>query len=162
MKKIKLTQNKYTIVDFEDFDYLNQWKWCVIIMKNTSYAIRSMWDKIEKRRNIIYIHRLIMNCPNSKFVDHIDGNGLDNRKENLRICTRIQNSGNSKISKNNTSGVKGVRFKKESNWWVANIKINNKLKFLGSFPNMDDAKNAYTVAAKKHFGEFYSDGIKCP
>lgn len=160
VKKIELTQNKYVLVDDEDFEELNLHKWCVINIKNTFYACRSLWIKTEKRRKMVYMHRFIMNCPDDKLIDHKDGNGLNNQKENLRICTRSQNGGNSKIRKDNTSGIKGVRFKKHSNKWVANIKINNKIKFLGSFTDINDAKKAYDKAAKKHFRQFYSEGIK--
>ena len=82
MKKIKLTQNKYTLVDDEDFDYLNQFNWCAHKEKYNFYAVRTD----NKLKKCIRIHRVIMNCPDSKFIDHKDGNGLNNQKENLRLC----------------------------------------------------------------------------
>lgn len=101
------------------------------------------------------MHRLIMNPLNNLFIDHKDGNGLNNQKENLRICTQAQNIGNSIISKNNKSGIKGVCWDKARNKWRASITINNKHVHLGRFLNINNAKDAYIKAAKEYFGEFY-------
>jgi len=150
MKKIQLTQNKYTIVDDEDYIKLNKWNWHILKGKHTHYAVR---------RSMI-MHREIMNCPNNKQVDHINGNGLDNRKENLRICNQSQNNANMRISKRNTSGYKGVSWHKECKKWRVRIQINSKMIELGRFSDINDAKNVYDEFSKKHFGEFHSDGIK--
>jgi hypothetical protein len=151
MKKIKLTQNKYTLVDDENYDYLNQFNW---YCHSENYAVRT--DKFGKA---IYMHRIIMNISNKLYIDHINANGLDNRKENLRICNKKQNAGNSKLYKNNTSGIKGVTWHKASKKWRAVITINKKVKNLGYFSDKNNAKLIYEKAAKQHFEEFYSDGI---
>jgi hypothetical protein len=151
MKKIKLTRNKYALVDDEDYDELNQHKWYAHKTKNTSY--------VRRRQKTIHMHRVIMNPPSHLHIDHIDGNGLNNQKENLRICTGTQNQGNSKIRKDNTSDIKGVSWHKVNNKWVSHISINGKRKNLGYFSDKNEAKNAYTRAAKEHFGEFYSKGV---
>ena len=96
-----------------------------------------------------------MDCPDHLQVDHKDGNGLDNQKENLRICTQSQNLGNRGIMKSNTSGVKGVHWDKNAKKWRARLGMNGKRKCLGLFSNIDEAKNVYIKAAKEFFGEYY-------
>jgi hypothetical protein len=155
MKKIKLTQNKFALVDDEDYEKLNQYSWYAEKGRYTYYAART--DKLKKK---IRIHRFIMNPTSNLQIDHINGNGLDNRKENLRICTHQQNQYNKKLSKNNSSGIKGVHWDKSRNKWRAKIKINNKEKYLGRFKDRIEAKEVYTKFAKQYFGEFYSDGKK--
>lgn len=156
MKKIQLTQNKYVLVDDEDYIKLNQYNWHVCKGKSTYYAIRRSC----KLKKTIYMHRVIMNPPNNLNIDHINHNGLDNRKENLRMCNQSQNLGNSRISKHNTSGMKGVCWDKRNKKWIVRIKIYGKNKHLGRFKDKNSAKNVYEKAAKQHFGSFYLDGIR--
>jgi len=107
-----------------------------------------------------YLHRFIMNSPKGKVIDHINGDKLDNRKQNLRIYTIKQNIINSKISKNNTSGYTGVSFRKNRNVYRANIMVNRKQIYLGSFERIEDAVLARKKAEEKYFGEFaYSGGV---
>lgn len=87
-------------------------------------------------------------------TDHIDGNQLNHRKNNLRESTNTQNCRNCKISKNNTSGYKGVIFRKDTKKWQGQIMVNRKHKSLGSYKNKIDAAKAYNDAALKYFGEF--------
>ena len=157
MKNIQLSQNKLAIVDDEDYDYLNQFTWYAVKYKYTYYSVKCNY----KYKKNDYMHRIIMNCPDGKFIDHINHNGIDNRKENLRICTEKENQGNRKLNKNNTSGFRGVFKDKCSNKWRARIRLGKNIrKHLGYFTNINDAKKAYDKAAKKHFGKFYSDNIK--
>jgi formate-dependent nitrite reductase cytochrome c552 subunit len=101
------------------------------------------------------MHRLIINNNDSKMhTDHKNNNPLDNRRENLRICTNSQNQMNTKVQINNTSGFKGVVWNKIAKKWVAQIKLNNKLKNLGYYINIKDAARAYNAAAIKLHGEF--------
>lgn len=88
------------------------------------------------------------------FVDHINRNGLDNYRCNLRPATRLQNRMNCGLSKRNKSGFKGVSWHKSCNKWVAKIEINDKSIYLGLFDDKIEAAKAYNAAAKKHFGEF--------
>ena len=131
MKKIKLTKGKFALVDNEDFEYLNQWKWHLC----RDYAIRRQYfkgDKIYARKvKIIWMHRLIINTPPGMETDHINGNGLDNQKNNLRIVTKSQNQHNRKLSKQNTSGFTGVFWMKESKKWMARTYINGENKYCG-------------------------------
>lgn len=149
MKEIQLTQGKVALVDDEDFEYLNQWRWKF----HHNYAIRTT-----KKLNIccdIAMHRIIMKNTDINFItDHINGNTLDNRKCNLRLCNKQQNSWNRKIHKNNSSGYKGVIFIKSLNKYKSLIIYNKKLYYLGVFYDKKDAAKAYNKAAIKFFGEF--------
>ena len=153
MKKIKLTKGKYAIVDDEDYEWLNQWKWYF----GKGYARRQIWLREKKKRVNIFIHRLIMNFSENwiyKQIDHINHNTLDNRRNNLRICSRIENLRNRKLGKNNTSGYKGVHWDKTHKTWKARITINNKRLYLGSFKNEIEAAIAYNRAATKYYRNF--------
>lgn len=87
-------------------------------------------------------------------IDHINGRGTDNCWSNLRLATQSQNKGNSRVYKNNMSGVKGVSWNKEVRKWNAVIQVDGTSHQLGRFKNFDDAARAYKLAAEKHFGEF--------
>ena len=100
------------------------------------------------------LHRILMNAPDGMFVDHINGNKLDNRKTNLRICTQQENNMNRGKNKNNTSGFKGVTFHKQTQKLQALIRIDGKYKFLGLFEKAEDAYEAYKKAAVKLHGDF--------
>lgn len=105
----------------------------------------------------ISLHRFIMNPKKDMEVDHINGNGLDNRRINLRICTRSQNGKNRQLSKSNTSGYHGVTFTrdcKRTKPWLVNIRANGKIKYIGRYKDKKEAAFAYNEAAKKYHGEF--------
>lgn len=99
-KLIPLTQGKFAIVDAEDYDWLMQWPWHANIIKGGLIYVRSKVNG--------YLHRLIMKAERHQFIDHINGNTLDNRKCNLRLCNKSDNARNTGIRKTNTSGYKGV------------------------------------------------------
>lgn len=149
-KIIKLTKNKETLINDEDYTYLSQFKWQ---LSSEGYAQRVTSRKLGKRKSI-QMHREIMNCSTGKEIDHINGNRLDNRKENLRICTSQQNQFNLKRRINNTSGYKGVSWHKKDKKWRARIKADNKYIFLGNFDSKNKAAKAYDTAAKQYFGEY--------
>lgn len=105
----------------------------------------------------IYLHQAIFLFHHGhlpKYIDHINGDSLDNRIENLRETNQSLNTANSVLSKVNTSGYKGVVWRKDTNKWKAQITKNRKCYDLGSFENIEDAANAYKVASKEFFGEF--------
>ena len=147
-KRIPLSQGKYALVDIEDFQELNKWKWHV---GNRGYAVRHLKDS---NRIKIFMHRVIIDAPIGKEVDHINQDRLDNRKDNLRVCTRQENLMNQKMSKINTSGYKGVSYYKKDNRYESRIGFNNKVIYLGRFHTGQDAAIAYNVAAKNYYGEF--------
>lgn len=153
MKKIKLSQNKVTLVDDEDFEYLNQWNWTASWDSHGKkyYVLRKNYQDY-KNPITIHMHRLIMNTPKGMICDHINGNSLDNRKSNLRNCTHAENQRNRGKNKNNTSGYKGVS--PLSSGWVSNINVKGKRIYLGYFVDIIKAAEAYDVASLKYFGEF--------
>ena len=152
-KYIKLTQGKVAIVDDEDFELISQYKWYPMDHHNNFYARANVYKN--KKRTQIKMHRLIMNVINPKVqIDHIDRDGLNNQKSNLRICTNSQNHMNEKKRKNCSSRFKGVSWHKRCKKWMAKIKTEDKQKHLGYFNNEKDAAKAYDAAAKKYFGKF--------
>jgi hypothetical protein len=148
MKEILLTQGKVAIVDDEDYEYLSQWSWCY----SGGYANRYFHRKMKSKS--ISMHRMIMNTPDNMDTDHINHNTLDNRRCNLRICDKFQNNQNRSISKNNTSGRKGVAWYKRYGKWRVQIQFNNKKIHVGYYDDIDDASKAYNKKAKELFGEF--------
>ena len=112
----------------------------------------SIW--LDGKRKIQYLHRLVMDAPKKVQVDHIDGNKLDCRRTNLRLCTHAGNMRNCRMRKNNTSGRKGVSWHRKSGKWQAQIRVNGKLIHIGLFEFPDEAATAYDQAAMKLHGEF--------
>jgi len=160
MKIINLTQGQSTQVDDEDFEKLNKYKWFAWFCKSTNsyYAIRQTKGTPQI---VVRMHREVVNCPKGKVVDHINGDTLDNRKENLRICTQGENTKNRRDkNKNNTSGLKGVCLRKTKHkgkvyqTWVAQIGIDKKRVYLGSFKTKELAHEAYKEASKKYHKEY--------
>ena len=151
-RKVVLTQGEYAIVDPADFYKLSQYKWRVKKEVNTAYALRAEY----KARTTIMMHRQIMNAKKDIFVDHINHNGLDNRKANLRFATCRQNAWNSrKIGNRGNSQYKGVRWNKISKKWQSTICDNNSRKIhLGFFDDEKAAARVYNEAAQKRRGEF--------
>ena len=145
MKKIKLggkNKNIFVLVDNEDFENMARYSW---YLHAGGYA---------RNRSIGYMHRLLLHTPKGFETDHVNGNGLDNRKENLRVVTRSQNRWNTFHNKRNTSGYKGAFFHKVTGKWAASIRIFGKTRNLGFFNTKEDAASAYNQAAEKYFGEF--------
>lgn len=149
VKEIPLTQGKVALVDDEDYEQLMKYKWHACNYINTFYAKRNVYPK-----SPVFMHRVIMNAQPGEQVDHINNNGLDNRKCNLRITTQSQNLMNARKRPNCTSSYKGVYWCKEINQWIAKIKTKEERLNLGRFDNEIDAARAYDEAAKKLFGEY--------
>ena len=153
MKQIPLTQWKITIVDDEDFIELNKYKWWAIKQWNKFYAARKIVLDGGKRR-LLSIHSFLMNTQKWLDTDHINGDGLDNKRSNLRVCTRGENQMNRWKQNNNTSWFKWVCWHKLANKWLAYISINWKRKHLWYFSDKLEAYEAYCEACIKYHWEF--------
>ena len=100
------------------------------------------------------LHRVILNAPDGADCDHVNGDGLDNRRNNLRFCTTSQNGANRGSQINNTAGFKGISWHKKNKNWNVRIMVHKKMKHLGGFSKKEDAAKAYNNAAIEYFGEF--------
>jgi hypothetical protein len=141
---IPLTKNKVAIIDEDDYEKVCPFKWCAL------HKCRERFEAFSYR--IGKMHRFIMNCPKGLEIDHKNGNSLDNRKSNLRICTHAQNMANRTMHINNSTGFKGVE--KLRKFWRARITANYKQYRLGCFNSPVEAAFAYDRAAVEKFGEF--------
>lgn len=152
MKKIKLTQEKFAIVDDNDFEVLNQFKWYARASRKTFYATRNSNPRKLKLPQI-QMHRIILGkIPLGKEVDHIDGDGLNNQRKNLRLVTISENAMNKGQYSNNKSGYKGVCWNKREKKWSATAKLpNKKQKNLGDFKNIEDAIKARKDFVQKNY-----------
>lgn len=148
---LPLTGEKVSIIDFEDFEQFGRTKWRLCKSIDSGYACRTL--SVNGKTKTDFLHRAICGSPSGLDVDHINGNGLDNRRCNLRVCSRSENLMNQKISKANKTGVKGVH-RTKSGVFVAQIKKNGKGIYLGRFDLLNDAALARIAAEKEMFGQF--------
>lgn len=157
-KKGKHAGKYETFISDEDADLAElRWQIAIRTNNNTFYVMR----KNDKKFNYMTLHRIILErmvgrelLEKEEFVDHIDGNGLNNQRSNLRIATPAQNAANSQIPKNNKSGYKGVHWRDDRNGYVAQIGFNRKRLWIGVFATAEEAYAAYCDKAKELFGEF--------
>lgn len=147
--QIELNKGKVALVDKEDYEYLNQWRW---YCDARGYAVRS--KTIDGKKRSIKMHRVILNTPEDMCTDHVNGNPLDNRKCNLRIANHSQNGMNRKINYNSGTGYKGVLLRKDTKKYRAYIRKDGKRRWIGQFDSANDAARAYNEAAKEMFGVF--------
>lgn len=140
------------MVDDEDFNFINQWKWSAAeTPSGRVVAIRKEGGR--RDGTTIYMHRALTGAKPDYHVDHKDHNCLNNqRKTNLRVCTNVLNMGNQVLQRRNKSGAKGVRF--HNGAWEALIGQRKRQIYLGRFGSLDSASSAYDAAAIKYFGEF--------
>ena len=156
MREIKLTQEKVALVDDEDFERSNRFRWYAVRQSEMIwYACRCIITPNQSNR-VQSLHRYILDPEESSHVDHINGDGLDNRRVNLRIASHAQNMRNGRKQKNNTSGFIGVWWAKRNRVWVAGVRINGKLIYVGSFNNPVLAAKARDDKAKELHGEYAS------
>ncbi len=153
-KFILLTKGKSAIIDDEDYNKINNFKWCADMkpVSKNYYAKRRIVEN--GKAKYIQMSRFIMNCPLGMFVDHINHNTLDNRKKNLRIVNRRQNQMNKSKNKKKSSKYKGVYWDNYFKKWKAEITSNYKKTYIGSFNNEIEAALSYNKYAIKMFGSF--------
>lgn len=174
MKKIKLTQGKETIVDDDDYEMLMEFApaklkrnrekghaWFAQKQYRSKtgkfYATTNVWDAELGRQRTVFMHKVILNPAKGKFTDHVNGDGLDNRKENLRVCTSSQNLANSGLACTNTLGYKGVRVRYGfygDRQYFADGMFDGKRYYLGQYGTKEGAAFAYDKKAKEVYGEF--------
>jgi len=152
MREIPLTQGKVALVDDADYEQLVKYRWYALKSYHTYYAVRNGSRTLGKQ-SLILMHRVIMRALPGQETDHVDGNGLNNRHENLRLCTTAENQHNQRKHRG-SSRFKGVWRHTNRQAWEAGIGIDCKKLYLGYFHNEDDAAKAYDRAARELFGEF--------
>ena len=151
MATIQIHSGDHVKVDANDLLIVAKHKW----YRSGRYVVanlrisKGVWKQVS-------MHRFLTGCPTGMQVDHIDGDGLNNSRQNLRICTQSENGKNRRINKTNKSGYKGVSFCNKSSKWYASIKLDGKSKNLGYFTTPEDAHLAYVTAAKTMHGNFAS------
>lgn len=148
------SNNEPFIIDIDDLEKVSKVCWS---RGNKTYGYPVGWYK----GKLIRLNRFIMNCPEGMIVDHMNHNCLDNRKSNLRIVTKQQNSINKRVLEANSSGYTGVVWDKSRNKWQARIRYNGKHIFLGRYDNIEDAVSARVEAEKQYFKQYsYSESIR--
>lgn len=154
-RRIRLTRGKFAIVDPDDYYRLAKYKWQAMKGTNTFYAGRTERLKPGRKQRCRLMHREIVSIPNGMLCDHINGNGLDNRKANLRPVTPAQNLWNTRKSKaKSRSRYKGVAWDRNDRRWEVRISVNSRRIYIGRFTDELEAAKAYDRAARKYHGRY--------
>lgn len=156
---VPLTQGYEAIVDAADVPAVERRNWLASVVRRRDGSIRTVYAATREprgpyRQTTIYMHRLLTGTAAGLETDHRDGDGLNNRRTNLRVATKAQNMHNQRLPENNTSGVKGVSRDKWSGKWHARIGLNGKRKSLGYFEDLDAAAAAYARASSELHSSF--------
>lgn len=154
MKQIPLAKGRgFALVDDADFEWLSGYRWR---LGHNGYVVRSEWQSdLPKPMSYRFsMHRQILNAQPGQYVDHIDGNPLNNTRANLRLCNAQQNTRNRAPERSATSKYKGVCWNRNAGKWQACITVDRKLRYLGLYANEEEAARVYDAQAKALFGEF--------
>ena len=152
-KEIPLTQGKYAIVDASDYEWLSRFHWRILVTGRSCYAIRHI-RKDDGTWTTLRMHRAIFDAPDGALIDHVDGNGLNNTRGNLRLATKSENAKNTKIRSNNLSGYRGVSWFKRDGTWRATIQSGRKWLHIGYYGTPEEAARAYDAVAMQLHGQF--------
>lgn len=148
---VPLTRGYVALIDAAVVGQISRWSWQALPdRRGQIYAARS--SKTNGRKKLVRMHRAILGALDDQDVDHVNGNKLDNRKVNLRIATRSENSANRRVGSRNTSGFKGVH--RSGARWRATIRVDGKSIHLGRFDTPEEAHSEYMKSAQRLFGEF--------
>jgi hypothetical protein len=157
-KEIQLTKGYVALIDDDDYEKVSNYSWMALVLKNNLYAVSRTKKESSKNRKIFRMHQLILGTIGKQAcIDHINHNGLDNRKENLRVCTIAQNCSNAIHKENNKFGYKGVCLlggHHKNKPFRAQIVYQRKHYYLGNFSTIKEAAMAYDKKALEFFGEF--------
>ena len=151
MKEVELTRGYVAVVDDEDFERIAASKWSVLLTPTSGYAVRNA-PTVDGVRGMIWMHHEIMGSPTAERLDHVNGNGLDNRRCNLRQASKAENGRNRRINANNTSGFKGVV--RHGAKWKAQTSDADGRVYLGLHETKIAAARAYDDFARSRFGSF--------
>jgi hypothetical protein len=143
----------WAVVDATDLARAQQHSWRPMVRKRTSYALTTI-RREDGSAASLYLHRFLLNAPTGLSVDHIDHDGLNNRRSNLRLGTQSQNLGNARNIRGGSSRFKGVTWSKIRRTWIAEIGVGGKMIYLGSFAVEEEAARAYDAAAVATWGEY--------
>jgi hypothetical protein len=157
MIRIPLSQGLEAIVDDADADLVCPFKWSAFVCGRTAYAVRRI--KVEKRWTTQRMHVMLTGW---RLTDHINGNGADNRRANLRQATTTQNMRNMRKRSVSTSQFKGVQWHKAARKWMATITVAGRSVYLGLHVDEAAAARAYDAAARQHFGQFAAVNFPLP
>lgn len=148
---VALTQDKFALVDAEDFERVAFFSWCYRMLRGCEHANRTARkNDWRSAKQSIFLHQEVLRT--TEPIDHRNGNGLDNRKQNLRLAAQQQNLWNRRVRNDSSTGVKGIT--RVNSRWRARIKVNERAVHLGYFDTQEDAGRAYDAAARKFYGEF--------
>jgi hypothetical protein len=149
---IPLSNGQFATIDAVDVPLVEGYNWTAAVRKHTTYVERN--SVTGGVRKIVLLHRVIAGTPDGMFTDHINGDGLDNRRCNLRVVDKVQNGRNQKVTERNTSGFKGVTWDSQRGKWRSQIVVDHKQRYLGLYLNPEDAHAAYAKASAELHGEF--------
>jgi hypothetical protein len=153
---VPLTRGYEAVIDAADVPLVERQNWYASVEKHTVYATRT--QRFGTKWRFFRMHRVLMGDPPGMEIDHIDSDGLNNMRSNLRVATHAENQRNSRISPKNSSGFKGVSWHKKNRRWHAQISVDGKKLHLGYFDTPEEAHAAYVAASERLHGEFARAG----